>query len=90
MAPTGIGCCNLGNKDIRVLCSLAHAQMRASIKTLFPERECVALVRPMLDEKELASMDQLPDSKLRPEFRQVWCLSLSCPVWRPMLGRPQP
>eukprot|EP00198_Chlamydomonas_reinhardtii_P004972 XP_001694308.1 predicted protein [Chlamydomonas reinhardtii] len=46
-------------------------QMRASIKSLFPERDCHALVRPMLDESRLARMDALPPSELRPEFRKV-------------------
>ncbi|PNW80255.1 hypothetical protein CHLRE_08g384200v5 [Chlamydomonas reinhardtii] len=45
-------------------------QMRASIKSLFPERDCHALVRPMLDESRLARMDALPPSELRPEFRK--------------------
>ncbi|KAG2424409.1 hypothetical protein HXX76_014618 [Chlamydomonas incerta] len=45
-------------------------QMRASIKSLFPERDCHALVRPMLDESRLARMDSLPPSELRPEFKK--------------------
>lgn len=46
-------------------------QVRASIKSLFPERDCAALVRPMLDEAKLAKMDALPYEQLRPEFRKV-------------------
>jgi len=45
-------------------------RMRTSIRGLFPERDCFALVRPLLDEGQLAAMDTLPQDKLRPEFRQ--------------------
>ncbi|KAG2489141.1 hypothetical protein HYH03_012367 [Edaphochlamys debaryana] len=48
----------------------AKNQLRTSIKTLFPDRDCHALVRPMLDEARLAKMDALPASELRPEFRK--------------------
>ncbi len=50
---------------------MCHVQVRASIKSLFPERDCAALVRPMLDEAKLARMDALPYEQLRPEFRKV-------------------
>ena len=45
--------------------------MRVSIKTLFPDRDCVSLVRPLNDEAMLAVMDTLPFDQLRPEFRRV-------------------
>lgn len=45
--------------------------IRESIKALFPERECFALVRPVSDEKQLQALDSVPASQLRPEFRQV-------------------
>lgn len=63
--------------------------MRASIKTLFPERECVALVRPMSDEKELAAMDALPEARLRPEFRQVIRRAALAAAWSPPAVRDQ-
>ena len=46
-------------------------QMRDSIKSLFPDRDCFSLVRPCLEESQLANMDKLALSQLRPEFRQV-------------------
>eukprot|EP00955_Chlamydomonas_euryale_P067251 359793-Chlamydomonas_euryale.AAC.23 len=48
-----------------------QTQMRASIKALFPDRDCFALVRPCLEENDLMNMDKLPTSKLRPEFKQA-------------------
>ncbi len=32
-------------------------QIRESIKTLFPQRDCFSLVRPMSDEKQLAKLE---------------------------------
>ena len=46
-------------------------QMRDSIKALFPDRDCFSLVRPCLEESQLANMDKISMDKLRPEFRQV-------------------
>ena len=46
-------------------------QMRDSVKSLFPERDCFALVRPCLEEEQLANMDGLTMQQLRPEFRKV-------------------
>ena len=45
--------------------------MRTSIKSLFPDRDCFSLVRPCLEESDLANMDKLKPEKLRPEFKQV-------------------
>ncbi|GBF99772.1 hypothetical protein Rsub_12400 [Raphidocelis subcapitata] len=45
-------------------------QMRATIKSVFPERDAFTLLRPMLLEDELANLDKFPFSKLRPEFRK--------------------
>ncbi len=47
------------------------SQIRTSIKSLFTDRDCVALVRPMNEETRLHDMDKLPLVQLRPEFRQV-------------------
>ncbi|KAI8567786.1 hypothetical protein RHMOL_Rhmol02G0149000 [Rhododendron molle] len=44
-------------------------EIRESIRALFPDRECFALVRPLSNENELQRLDQIPLDKLRPEFR---------------------
>ncbi|KAL7688961.1 putative guanylate-binding protein [Plasmopara halstedii] len=41
---------------------------RASIRTLFRHRECLTLVRPVTNERELRNAAELSDSELRPEF----------------------
>ncbi len=46
-------------------------QIRDSIKSLFPDRDCYTLVRPMHDERALNHLDTLDNSQLRPEFSQV-------------------
>ena len=46
-------------------------QIRESIKSLFPNRECFALVRPMADEKQLQRLESVPPEQMRPEFREV-------------------
>lgn len=51
-------------------------QIRASIKALFPDRDCFPLVRPMSDEKMLAKLETLDSSTFRPEFQQVCPASL--------------
>jgi len=45
-------------------------QTRASIKDVFPSRDCFAMKRPLTEESELAAMDQIPLSRLRPDFQQ--------------------
>ena len=45
-------------------------EVRAAIKRLFPRRGAAALVRPVADERDLQRLDALPESALRPEFRQ--------------------
>lgn len=44
-------------------------QIRESIKSLFPDRDCFTLVRPVNDEDKLAQLDSLPPAEMRPEFR---------------------
>ena len=44
--------------------------IRESIRGLFPERECCALVRPMMDEKKLRKLNEVPMEELRPEFTE--------------------
>lgn len=51
------------------LCPLPP-QIRESIKSLFPDRDCFTLVRPMNDEDKLARLDSLDPSHMRPEFRE--------------------
>ena len=48
--------------------SAGKNRIRECLKQFFPERGCVTLVRPCLDEKNLQKLDSLPDSSLRPEF----------------------
>ena len=55
---------------------MRDTQIRASIKALFPDRDCFPLVRPMSDEKMLAKLETLDTSTYRPEFQQVcWLVS---------------
>ncbi|GLC47864.1 hypothetical protein PLESTB_000033800 [Pleodorina starrii] len=44
--------------------------IRESIKSLFPDRDCVTLVRPVADEEALRNLAVLPADQLRPEFAQ--------------------
>mmetsp|Transcript_35733 Transcript_35733/g.79501 ORF Transcript_35733/g.79501 Transcript_35733/m.79501 type:complete len:796 (+) Transcript_35733:196-2583(+) len=48
----------------------AKNAIRSSIKSLFPDRDCFTLVRPMNDESQLVNLDEVPRSQLRPEFAQ--------------------
>lgn len=43
--------------------------IRSSIKQLFRDRDCCTLVRPVVDEKQLKTIDSIPYGQLRPEFR---------------------
>ncbi|CAA0817853.1 Guanylate-binding family protein [Striga hermonthica] len=47
----------------------AKNEIRESIRALFPDRECFALVRPLSNENDLQRLDQIPLNQLRPEFR---------------------
>lgn len=49
----------------------AAEQIRESIKSLFPDRDCFTLVRPVADEAALRGLGTLPREELRPEFVQV-------------------
>ncbi|XP_020571034.1 plectin-like isoform X2 [Phalaenopsis equestris] len=53
-----------GGKDVS-----AKNEIRESIRALFPDRECFALVRPLNNESDLQRLDQIPLNRLRPEFR---------------------
>ncbi|KAF0771331.1 hypothetical protein AaE_002464, partial [Aphanomyces astaci] len=43
-------------------------RIRHSLRTLFTQRECVTLIRPVTDEDKLRNASTLPDADLRPEF----------------------
>lgn len=43
-------------------------EVRNSIRRYFPQRDCVTLVRPVADEKQIKNMSSLPESAFRPEF----------------------
>ncbi|KAL6282385.1 hypothetical protein ACE6H2_013314 [Prunus campanulata] len=48
---------------------VAKNEIRASIRALFPDRECFTLVRPLNNEHDLQRLDEIQLDKLRPEFR---------------------
>ena len=50
--------------------AVAKNGIRDSIKSLFPDRDCFTLVRPMSDEAALAHLEAVPPTQLRPEFRE--------------------
>lgn len=52
-------------------------QIRESIKSVFPDRECCTLVRPVCDEKLLKDLDGVDQDSLRPEFKKVRVLVVS-------------
>ena len=43
-------------------------RVRSLIRTYFPERDCITLVRPVEDEKNLQNLQELSDDELRSEF----------------------
>lgn len=47
----------------------AKNSIRESIKSLFPDRDCFALVRPISDEQKLAHLETVAPTQLRPEFQ---------------------
>ena len=55
-------------KECRGRHAVGKNKIRDCLKQFFPERGCVTMVRPCLDEKNLQRLDSLPDSALRPEF----------------------
>jgi hypothetical protein len=50
--------------------AIAKNGIRDSIKSLFPDRNCFTLVRPMSDEVQLARLETVPPAALRQEFRE--------------------
>ena len=46
----------------------AKNKIRSALRTYFPIRDCVCLVRPCVDETNLQNLDKLPLTSLRPEF----------------------
>ena len=55
----------------------AKNRIRKSITTLFPDRECFCLVRPVSNEKQLQNLDALPAAQLRPSSAR-WVLCQPC------------
>jgi Guanylate-binding protein, N-terminal domain/Guanylate-binding protein, C-terminal domain len=47
----------------------AKNSVRLLLRNYFPERDCVTLVRPVVDEKQLSVLSELSEDLLRPEFR---------------------
>jgi hypothetical protein len=47
----------------------AKNEIRRKLRTMFANRDCVTLVRPVVDESDLQRIDKTPYNKLRPEFR---------------------
>lgn len=43
--------------------------VRLLLRNFFPDRDCLTMVRPVSDEKQLMNLSQLPAEALRPEFR---------------------
>ncbi|KAG1696438.1 hypothetical protein DVH05_018569 [Phytophthora capsici] len=65
---------------------------RASIRVLFGRRECLTLVRPVTDERDLRRAAELSDAELRPEFVEqmsaVRRRLISSVVAKELLGKP--
>lgn len=57
----------------------AKNQIRSSIKSLFPDRDCFTLVRPMNEEQALANLDKISTTELRQEFQEITCSGRSKP-----------
>ncbi|KAK8958629.1 hypothetical protein KSP40_PGU011139 [Platanthera guangdongensis] len=53
-----------GGRDVS-----AKNEIRDSIRSLFPDRECFTLVRPLNNETDLQRLHQIPLNRLRPEFQ---------------------
>uniref|UniRef100_A0A7S4W084 GB1/RHD3-type G domain-containing protein n=1 Tax=Alexandrium monilatum TaxID=311494 RepID=A0A7S4W084_9DINO len=45
-------------------------ELRAAIRQVFPQRDCMTIVRPCADEEDLRHVQKLPYEKLRPQFRE--------------------
>lgn len=56
----------------------AKNRLRACIKALFLDRDCFTLVRPVSQERQLHSLEELPPGALRPEFTRVRAARTSC------------
>ena len=67
----------LGHYEATAADILRCMQIRTSIKSLFPKRDCFALVRPMEDEQQLAHLENVSTSQLRPQFQKVYHIMLT-------------
>lgn len=54
----------------------AKNEIRESIRALFPDRECFTLVRPLNNEKDLQSLDQIPVSPIDNPFSFIFISSM--------------
>lgn len=60
------------NKSKRIIpfCSgTLFSSVNLICRTLFPQRDCMTLVRPVTNEDQLQNMSKLSPEELRPEFR---------------------
>ena len=42
--------------------------IRSQLRELFRERDCYTLIRPTANEKDLQTLNTIPEARLRPEF----------------------
>lgn len=50
--------------------SSTNRKIRQSLLNFFKDRDCMTMVRPVQDERQIQSLNNLPDNQLRPEFLQ--------------------
>lgn len=50
-------------------------EIRRKFRSLFPDRDCFTIIRPVSDEEMLQSIDKIPYDKLRPKFKDQ-CIQL--------------
>ncbi|CAK0856786.1 unnamed protein product, partial [Prorocentrum cordatum] len=57
-------------------------EIRAVIKSVFTDRDCAAMVRPVLEEEDLRHVERLPFASLRPQFRKQASAARAAPGGR--------
>jgi len=72
-------------------CDAEKRKLRAMLRAYFPRRDCHVLVRPCNEERELQTLDNLPDERLRDDFR-LGLLALRKAIYKApcktMFGKP--
>ena len=53
----------------RINCSSLPEEVRKNLVECFPMRNCVTMVRPVSEERDLQRLNEIPEKSLRPEFR---------------------